>query len=589
MARRLGLPVPAGVAASAAGPKKSVMTRRIRCAKLALAGALAATLCATIGQSGDARAQAIQHDAEHYVLQRQHGEKWAAADKKVDKILADVRKKNGGKRPNIIYILVDDMGFGEFGIPELNMVRGYRTPNINKLAAGGLSFARMYTEPSCTPTRAAFLTGRLPVRSQMFDTKIVPPENTGLHGDEVTIAEILSKAGYNTVHIGKWHQGDIEQSAPHNQGFDVANYPLHNQASFTLMTGDAEIEGWAINVAPRRNDPSYRLDANFRPRGWVLGVEAKKGGKAYEWGVKAGDKVGIEYYNKLNDRYKVQVIEQLRRLAKEAKPFFLNYWPQIPINFSRMGRKFRTANGGAWVESMAELDDNIGEIMAEVKRLGIAGNTLVIVMGDNGPMMAARPRSGFSDLVFRGGKGDATEGGIRVSAFFHWPGVIKARSYAGDMVHVSDLYTTLARIAQATKHIPRDRIIDGVDQTALLLLGDGNGRRDYIHTNVGPAYIATIKENLKIHWAAGGAQVFGLKIYDLYRDPRESSPLKTEVTWAMSYFGAMRARHMAFKKRFPDRVGETKGVLYGGIANLRPETKALMKAFFKSQELLKAN
>ena len=146
----------------------------------------------------------IQHDAEHYILLSQHQDKWEAEDKDIDKKLKKLYKENDGKKPNIIYILIDDVGFGEFGNPLLNKVRGYETPSINKFAKESLSFSRMYSEPSCTPTRAAFLTGRLPVRSHMLEPKIVPPEATGLNKDEVTIAEVLSQAGYNTVHVGKW-------------------------------------------------------------------------------------------------------------------------------------------------------------------------------------------------------------------------------------------------------------------------------------------------------------------------------------------------------------------------------------------------
>src|SRR5210317_715722 len=112
--------------------------------------------------------------------------------------------KSGGKPPNLIYILVDDLGFGDMGIPELNAIRGYKTPHINKLADESMRFARMYTEPSCTPTRAAFMTGRLAVRSGMAETT-VDIDWSGLAGKEVTLAEILSDANYNTVHIGKWH------------------------------------------------------------------------------------------------------------------------------------------------------------------------------------------------------------------------------------------------------------------------------------------------------------------------------------------------------------------------------------------------
>jgi arylsulfatase len=419
----------------------------------------------------------------------------------------------------------------------------------------------------------------------MLEPKVAPPEGTGLHRDEVTIAEVLSKAGYNTAHIGKWHQGDIEQAYPHNQGFDVANFPMHNQATFNLMHPEAEVEGWANSIAPGSEDSRYALDANFRPRGWVLGLEARKGDKAREWGVKAGDELGYEYYRKLNKRYQQQAMEQLQRLATAESPFFLNYWPQNPIDFGRVGRKFTQPNGGAWVESMKELDGWIGELLDEIERLGIADNTIVIVMGDNGPMAQAVGYTGFTDMIYRGFKAESTEGGIRVNAFVRWPGVIEADSLAGDMIHVSDLYTTLARIAGADGYIPRDRIVDGIDQTALLLKGDSHGRRDYIHLYEGPNYSKTIKQQFKVHWPPPGSPSFKLPVYDLYRDPREEHPLKVQGMWTVAYFGDMKERHMAFKKKYPDRP-ETSGVPYEGIENLRPETQVLLKAYFDARKLL---
>jgi len=555
--------------------------------------ALSMTMCALFIMTNQvpwaqANQGAIQHDAEHYILLQQHGEKWAAEDTQIDARLAELRKKNGGKSPNILYILVDDVGFGEMGSLQLNHVRGYRTPNINKLANESMSFSRMYTEPSCTPTRTAFLTGRIPVRSHMLEPKVVPPEGVGLNGKEVTIAEVLSKAGYNTAHVGKWHQGDIEEAMPHNQGFDTAVFALHNQATFNLMTPEAEVEHWAVNVAPRKTDPDYRMDGNFRPTGWVLGVEAKKGSKAREWGVKAGDPANYSYnyYRKLNNRYKVQVIEQLQHLAKQDEPFFLNYWPHIPLDFGRIGREFHTANGGSWVESMADLDDHLGDVLKEIDRLGLADNTIVVLMGDNGPMKQARPESGFSDMIYRGYKAETLEGGIRVNAFLRWPGAVEAGSVVGDIIHVSDLYTTFANIAQATQYIPRDRIVDGVDQSALWFMGDGHSRRDYFHVYEGPNLKATIKEQYKVHWPPPGAASFKLPVYDLYRDPRERYPLKIQAMWSVAYFGDMKARHMAFKKKYPDRP-ETRGVPYAGIENLRPETEALLKAYSAAQELAK--
>jgi len=530
--------------------------------------------------------EAIQHDAEHYILLGQHQDKWEAEDKEIDKKLKKLYKENDGKRPNIIYILIDDVGFGEFGYPLLNNVRGYKTPNINKFATQGMAFSRMYSEPSCTPTRAAFLTGRLPVRSHMLEPKIVPPEATGLNGDEVTIAEVLSQAGYNTAHIGKWHQGDIEQAYPHNQGFDEASWTMHNQATFNFMTKESEADRWPYNVSHTIDNHPYVLDKNFRPKDWVLALDAKKGEQAMEWGIEPGEDLTYEYYYKMNEHQFDIAMAQLKRLAKEEEPFFLNYWPQYPIDFSRPKNLQETDNGGSWVGRMQELDGWIGELLAEVETLGIAENTVIVIMGDNGPMAQALGSSGFTDMIYRGYKGETTEGGIRVNAYIRWPNVIEAGSMAGDMIHVYDLYTSFARIAGATDYIPRDRIVDGLDQTSLFINGDGYGRRDYIHMYNGPVYAATIKQEFKVHWPGPGVAAFKLPIYNLYRDPREEKPLNVEGMWTVGYFEEMRARHMAFKKKFPDRE-ETEAEPYEGISNLRPETKAFVEAYEKRQELLK--
>jgi len=527
----------------------------------------------------------IQHDAEHYVLLDQHEEQWQQEDKAIDSRLAELKKQNGGKPPNIIYILIDDVGFGEFGNPLLNDVRGYKTPSINEFAEQSMSFSRMYSEPSCTPTRAAFLTGRLPIRSHMLEPKIVPPEGTGLNKDEVTIAEVLSQAGYNTAHVGKWHQGDIEQSYPHNQGFDETSFTMHNQATFSFMTNESETDRWPYNVSHTIEDHPYVLDANFRPKNWVLALDAKKGEQAKEWGIEPGEALTYDYYYKMNEHQQKVAVGHLQRLAKEDEPFFLNYWPQYPVDFSRPENMEKTDNGGSWVGRMQQLDGWIGDLLDEVDNLGIADNTVIVIMGDNGPMVQALGSSGYTDMIYRGYKGETTEGGIRVSAFIRWPKVIEAGSMAGDMIHVTDLYTSFAKIAGATEFIPRDRIVDGIDQTALFINGDGRSRRDYIHMYNGPTYAATIKQQFKVHWPAPGTAAFKLPIYNLYRDPREEKPLNVEGMWTVGYFEEMRGRHAAFLKKFPSRE-ETEGEPYAGISNLRPETVQFLDKYLKRRELL---
>ena len=121
------------------------------------------------------------------MLLHQYADKWAAEDRQIEQRLAEIRARNGGKKPNIVYILVDDMGFGEFGMPALNKIRGGRTPNLDKFAQEGMSFTRFYAENICTSTRVAFMTGRYAVRTDMQLTKVTPPEGVGIRDEEVTM------------------------------------------------------------------------------------------------------------------------------------------------------------------------------------------------------------------------------------------------------------------------------------------------------------------------------------------------------------------------------------------------------------------
>ncbi len=260
----------------------------IHCITYRCVASIAVLLLSIMSLPAAAWAQAIQHDAEHYVLLHQYADQWAAEDKEIDQRLAEIRERNGGKRPNIVYILIDDMGFGEFGIPELNRIRGGRTPNLDELAKEGMAFTRFYAENICTSTRVAFMTGRYAVRTGMQLTKVTPPEGVGFNDREVTVAELLSDAGYATHHIGKWHMGDIKEAYPTNQGFDYASFPMHNQVAYSFLTRDAEIFGRTTSFTPATIDPDYALDKTFRLYDWVTQVEGKRGGKVREWGIEPG-------------------------------------------------------------------------------------------------------------------------------------------------------------------------------------------------------------------------------------------------------------------------------------------------------------
>ena len=535
--------------------------------------------------SAQALAQDIVHDTEYYILEAQNGERWQRDDKAVDQKLAEFRRKNAGKPPNILYILVDDIGFGDLGIPELNAIRGYSTPNINQLADESMRFARMYTEPSCTPTRVAFMTGRQPHRNGMGDTA-VDIAGFGLAGKEVTLAEVLSESGYNTVHIGKWHMGDIMEAWPTHQGFDFASFPIHQQGQLTIFNDDAANEGVTVGIGKNNYDDRFTLDNWFRPDASHMAtvVEGKRGEKVREVHMQPGERWNQKKYDEMNERFQRQALEYLGILANRDEPFFLQYWPVIPLSNPRTTvDKFTTPNGGTYVESMKQLDGWVGEILVEIEKLGIADNTVVMLMGDNGHFTKYSPDSGFTPMIFRGGKGDSTEGGVRVDAFARWPGMIEADSIVGDIVHVSDLFTSLARFGGATDKIPTDRVIDGVDQSALMLEGETHGRRDHVFIYSGNTLKAVVKEQYKLNVPGAGENPIGAKFYDLYRDTREEWPVSTEVgAWGGQEFVRVIQRHKMRMQKYPSE-GPAFGRPYDGIENLRPETKAAVEAFLIKQ------
>jgi arylsulfatase len=528
-----------------------------------------------------ASAQEIIHDAEYAIIAAQNGEAWAADDKVLDQKLAEIRAKNRGKPPNIVYILLDDVGFGEIGMDNLSVIRGYKTPNMTALAEQGMSLNRMYTEPSCTPTRVAMMTGRYPTRTGLTEAKATM-SGDGLPAEEITLAELLRDAGYYTSHVGKWHMGDIEQAYASNQGFMHAEFPIHQQGQLAIMGRDMQTENIIRGVDPSRESQTFTLDKLFvpDPAHMVTGVELRDG-KLYEVEMEVGEAWTQQKYREMNERYQRNAIGQLRTLARQDKPFFLNYWPLFPLSFvQEFKSEYNTLNGGTIADVLVEVDAWIGEIIAEVDKLGIADNTIIIVMGDNGPFMQYAGPSGQSDRIYRGGKADHLEGGVRVNAWVKWQGVIEAGSSAEDIIHVSDLFTTLARLANAKDGVPRDRVIDGVDQSGVLLLGETHGRRDYVHIYEGPVLKSIVKNKYKMHLPPPGSNPIAAFIFDLYRDPREERPIDSIQygPWAGGQFAGMAKRHLAFKMKYPDRP-PTHGIPYTGIENLRPESKRAVEIF----------
>ena len=521
----------------------------------------------------NAAAENIVHDAEYYILAAQNGGNWAVEDEAIDQKLADLRAKFG-QPPNIIHVMWDDTPYGDIGMPAIQKIRGFETPHLNEMAEEGMLFTRMYTEVGCTPSRAASATGRLAVRSGMYNIGMLL-ESHGMRGEEVTIAEVLSNVGYATAFHGKWHLGDIEESYPHNQGFDEALFTGYNQI-LSLNTTEAEQANASIGLHVDMLPPDpYQLDDTFITKDWVQVAEGTKGGATRQWGDNS-----LETYEKIDPEAQKRTLEFIERNAKAGKPFYIANWPMMN-SFLPVRKKCSVARSLLQDGLQCNIDPFIGEIMAKLKELGIAENTLLIAMADNGPMSHnPPPGTGMSETIFRGGKGDFLEGGVRVPAQAWWPGMIEPGQLVGDIIHETDLFTTFARLAGALEHIPTDRVIDGVDQTALLVNGDTHSRRDHVFIYAGPTLGATVKGNYKRHWVSpdpvGEASGIPAAFYFLPGDPREKTPMLTNLIHLKRPFNRMRLRHELWKKKYPD-VKEVHGIPWTGIENASTEVQALAK------------
>jgi len=525
---------------------------------------VAGTLC--VGIVFPAAAADIVHDAEYYLLEAQNGERWASEDGAIDQTLAELRDKHGNP-PNIIYILWDDMAFGDAGIPELNKIRGFETPQCNRMADEGILFTRMYSEPSCTPTRAASITGRQPYRNGMYIPGF-PVEHGGLAAEEVTIAEVLSQAGYATAFFGKGHLGDIEESYLTNQGFDEALFTPYNQV-LSLWNPIGEGANAILGLMENQlTENPYELDSDFLPRGWILNLEGTKGEPVREWRTTSHDD-----YLAMDPECEKRTLQFIRKNHEAGKPFFVCYWPQMTSFIANPQKK--TLGRALLGEGFSRVDAFIGEVMDELQALGIEDNTLFVAMADNGPMIHNPPPGlGMTETIFTGGKGDHTEGGVRVPAFAWWPGVIEPDQIVGDIIHVTDLYTTFARMGGATQHIPSDRVIDGIDQTSLLLNGDTYSRRDYVHIYKGTELAATVKGPYKQDWTVVIPGMVTVSYFDLYNDIREKTPYEVPLLHFNSAFVRMKERHEDLLEKYPMQP-QAHAPAFTGLSNARPETKNL--------------
>jgi arylsulfatase A-like enzyme len=490
-----------------------------------------ALLVVAVGFSSDALGQ--RYDASFDMFQEIHATEWADEDGAIDAKLAALAERFG-KRPNIIYILVDDIGHGELGVQGGGAARGAPTPELDRMAQQGLMLNGFYSEPSCTPTRVALMTGRHPVRTGLTDV-IFPGNPAGLHPEEVTIAEILSEAGYATAMFGKWHLGEGEETWPHSQGFDETLFGVYNTAPWAWNTPGDKLF-WN-----NENTPDYFLRYPLNGK-----MTARKGEQAREIAP-----LNLKELATFEEETFERSVDFIERNAEGEKPFFLywasNFVSMMTVHPDWQGKSMQGTNSG---DQFMEHDHYVGLLLRKLEELGIAENTLVVWMSDNGPMYDIFPES--SSSAFTGGKGDVLEGGVHVPAIAWWPGIIEPNQISAGLIQVTDMYTTAARIGGAMDKIPMDRVVDGLEQSSYLM-STTPSRRSYIFHYSGPALGAIRLGQYKRHLAASHGGLPGKDFYDIYKDPKEQHGVMAQLLWAWVPFDDFAQGHYEQIERFPHR------------------------------------
>lgn len=379
-------------------------------------------------------------------------------------------KSEPNKKPNIIVIFADDMGYGDVGIYGHPTIK---TPNIDRMAVEGQKWTNYYVASSlCSPSRAALLTGRLPIRTGITQV-LFPNSEKGLPQTEKTIADFLKENGYNTAMVGKWHLGDKSPFLPTDHGFD---------SYFGI---------------PYSNDMD-RIE-EFGKKGWIdsqISWADQENFKAYNFPLLRDDKI-IERpvdQRSITKRYTKEAIDKISEFRNN--PFYINLaytMPHIPLFRSEEFKDVSLA--GIYGDVIEEIDWSVGQVLNALKKEGLYKNTLVVFTSDNGPWHIYKTHAGSAGL-FQGAKGGTFEGGFRVPTIFSWPEKIKS-GVITDMGSTMDLLPTFCALTD-TK-LPTDRIFDGYDISPVLL-GTGVSPRDEIYYYRGDKVYAVRKGKYKAHF-----------------------------------------------------------------------------------------
>ena len=472
-------------------------------------------------------------------------------------IVADVEPAfaQQASKPNILFVLNDNTGYGDIGVYGAGERRGAPTQRIDRLASEGLVLTQFLVEPSCTPSRAALMTGRYSVRSGL-SLILLEGSSNSLPASEITMAEMLHDAGYATALFGKWHLGSATQSLPQNKGFDEF-YGIPPGASWNSYLRISQVQRTQHLTIPLDKGPQI--------------YEAKRGEP-----LKVVKPYTEEVRRNIDWELAERGIDFMKRQKVAGKPFFL-YIPVSRTHFPNLpSKRFEGVSRiGQFGDSLMEGDAAVGALLDALKELGLEDNTIVAFASDNGPEgPGARDFGGdMPDMgspgPFRGFLGDVSEGSIRTAAIVRWPDRIQPRS-SNAMVSIMDFFPTFALFAGGK--IPDDRPIDGVDQTDLLLGKSEPGARDSLLTFVGPTLAASRWKQWRAYFldiapgrsgVSGGDLMGGLglsaapmngypKIFNIEADPREEHNVAEQYAWVRAAVIKPVEEYLESVKKYPN-------------------------------------
>lgn len=470
-----------------------------------------------------------------------------------------------GKPPNILVIMPDDLGYWNVGAYSHGMM--VPTPNIDRIAREGMLFTDHYAHPSCTPGRAAFLTGQLPIRTGLT-TVGMAGSPIGLDGRDPTLAEVLKPLGYRTGQFGKNHLGDRNSHLPTVHGFDEFFGNLYH-----LNTEEEpELAMWA--------DQSKSFDARYRPRGVLDCVatdtedrtENPRFGMMGKQRCKDTGPLTTKRMETVDEEFLERTQTFIRKAAKADTPFFAWFNPSrmhIYTHLKPQSRNLATPHSSefdVYGSGMMEHDGHVGQLLALLDELDIADNTIVIYTTDNGAMVSWWPDGGATP--FRGEKATTWEGGVRVPLLIRWPNQIKSGSVSNGIQSHEDLFTTLAAAAGASDVRERLRqshhvYIDGVNNLAHWTSGGPSNRQIHIYYNekdLTAVRIGPWKSHLKTRegffdYLKPSTLVFNLRMDPFERhDGQKSNDLAMRM--GVAFGGQMIdvvGAHMRTLKEFPPR------------------------------------